>query len=533
MYVGNCLKTGDFLTVVPLGIPTTLQYNKDGNLEKVYLGLDDNNKTDISKDVLGITAKLSSVPVTIANTGGTVRVKGVLYTSKLFHDSGKLPECVTDSLLAYYKSNPNQFNFFAGSVDVLSMYVEGATAVRQWLTLSQFKLLPGYIIPNNLTRDKFIEMIDNVNYPFLFPMISHYMIFHQTTMKIVDTNMHQYIVSDVIKYVDKSGNIKARLDIKDAASYENIKNYSVDYSDVVHYNIQPNTMIVLDSTYQIVFSIATDNKIREKHSNKLTCTYCGKIINVPDSGSVTCPDTNCVSRLIPNIEHFMSECNLPVPTSDVIQSWIDDTLVTCIPDIFTLMEYDSCKIEIPVAKLIRAMVPISVVSQNDIFTWFVNRCNNSINSIQYYINNPDKITRDLDTTNISHLTNGLNNFIDWLSNNCNASDLITLFSIPNIMISECSKKFDGAPIFRNKTIYLTGEFIHGDISEISAILQSYSAVVITEYNDTMNCVLVGDRQENTNGAAIRYARDNGIPIFTECQFFARYGIDEDLKANLL
>ena len=59
-----------------------------------------------------------------------------------------------------------------------------------------------------------------------------------------------------------------------------------------------------------------------------------------------------------------------------------------------------------------------------------------------------------------------------------------------------------------------------------------TATVVTDNKDTYDCVLVGDLQEDVDGSAIRYARNNGIPIMLESDFFNRYGIDEDLHANL-
>ena len=39
MFVRNCLRAGDYLVPVPVGVPVTLEYN-DGWLSKVYLNYD-------------------------------------------------------------------------------------------------------------------------------------------------------------------------------------------------------------------------------------------------------------------------------------------------------------------------------------------------------------------------------------------------------------------------------------------------------------------------------------------------------------
>ena len=93
--------------------------------------------------------------------------------------------------------------------------------------------------------------------------------------------------------------------------------------------------------------------------------------------------------------------------------------------------------------------------------------------------------------------------------------------------------FDGAPIFRNKTIYITGTFKHGNTADIKAILESYSATVVTDFDNYIQCVLVGDIKDGINGTAILAARELNLPMFTESEFFAKYEIDEDLEKFLL
>ena len=96
------------------------------------------------------------------------------------------------------------------------------------------------------------------------------------------------------------------------------------------------------------------------------------------------------------------------------------------------------------------------------------------------------------------------------------------------MLNALYKRFDGAPIFRNKLIYITGDFIHGNIPEISSILQSYSARVTTVFTNLVDCVLVGGTNENVNGKDVVAARNMGIPIMQEVDFFEQYDIDTDL-----
>ena len=74
--------------------------------------------------------------------------------------------------------------------------------------------------------------------------------------------------------------------------------------------------------------------------------------------------------------------------------------------------------------------------------------------------------------------------------------------------------------------------IHKLDGNITAILQSYGAVVVTEFDEFINYVVVGDIKENINGEAILGARALKIPTIDESDFFARYSIDQDLEKYL-
>jgi hypothetical protein len=526
MYVGNCLNAGDFLTVVPVGIPIRLQYNENGNLHKVFLGFEDRN-TEITSDVLEIIIHNNIVPLKIGILNGTTWVKGVLYTSELCNNPGLLPDCVQNELLTKFKLNPSKFSFHAGDADSLATPFHGVVAIRQWLSMSGFKVLPGYLVPTGFDRQGFIDLIDTPQYPFQFPLIASYIISSNAEIKYVSTRMTQFIVSRVVKYVDDYGNIKAKIYKK--TDDESANFICVDYTEVVNYNIQTNSLVILDSGYQIIFTSSTDGKIRDKRSNKLECSYCGKSFTIPEEGIAQCPDIHCPSRMLPCITRFLTVANLPVPTNEVIRHWIDNKEITCIPDLFTLDLYKSVTVDMTIAKVIKSLVPITIILRDDIFTLFANKCSNSLKSVEYYINHPNKISTDLD---ISHPD--VNKFINWLLDDYNLSDLSTLlFSTEQIKIVDNDKKFDGAPIFRNKLICITGKFIHGDVSEITAILQSYSAKVTTEFSNSVDCIITGSTMEGINGVMLKNAQILGVPVFDEVGFFNQYEIDSDLKENLL
>ena len=103
----------------------------------------------------------------------------------------------------------------------------------------------------------------------------------------------------------------------------------------------------------------------------------------------------------------------------------------------------------------------------------------------------------------------------------------------HIIITKTNRKFDGIPMLRNKTIAITGIFNHGSLQEVASILNSYSAnVVFGNCHEKIDCVIVGNINENVDGSLINRARDENIAVFTESEFFARYDIDSDLRENL-
>jgi NAD-dependent DNA ligase len=123
-------------------------------------------------------------------------------------------------------------------------------------------------------------------------------------------------------------------------------------------------------------------------------------------------------------------------------------------------------------------------------------------------------------------------FIEWLSDPHNILLFDTIIGLSQITITLKSKKFDGLPILRDKAIYLTGDFKRGMYRDIVSLLESFSATVVTDFTDKVNCVVIGDMHQNIDGRVVRKARENKIPVFEESQLFKMYSLDEDIKNNL-
>lgn len=520
MKMRNLLKPGDFVSLVPVGVHITLQYNADGNLEKVYTGFQ-SDRVDRSNELRSTLVHNHIVPGTVHIKRGTSWVRGVLYTNAVMNDVGKLPECVQESLLKLYLTNPSQFSFFAASFESTMTEFKGATPARQALSMSKFKLLPGWLVPGNITESLVDTWTNSPQYTFN-KIVTDYVIYHRGAVSYVSAGLTQFVASKVTKYTDDNGYVKGKVHQVGEAPI------NVDYSDIVRLNIQPNTLIVLNSDKQMIVARPTDNKKRDRRSRTITCKYCGKSYQTPVTGAVQCPDTHCTSKMLPSILQFLSKLNLPTPATEEIHSWLDSKKILCLSDIFLLPDYQDVQVEISLSTLLRAIVPISLIPRDDIFVLFANACTNNSKTLRYYVTNPSLITADLGLTHMD-----LPKLLNWLNDDCNASDVQSLLDVPQFIFKNVDKRFDGPPIFRNKVIFITGEFIRGTSAEISAILQSYSARVTLQFSEDVHCVLIGGKHENIDGRAIAAAQSLGIAVMQEEAFFKHYQIDEDLKANLV
>lgn len=523
MFAKTVCKPGAYLCVVPIGLRTTLQYNAKGVLEKILRGYGD-EAVNISDQLFDVVKSNRLVPLSIPTKGGTTWISGVFYTAKEFFDEGILPECIETSIIADISRNPNEYEFYAGNVDSLAASFKAILTARNWLSMSKFKTLPGYIIPANLTQKAFEKLVNTDRFPFKFPLISGYMIWEGSEHRYHPINLTQFTVSKVVKSLDENGYIQGALFDKSGD-----RRLVLQYSDVISMNIQAASNVVCTDNSKVIYTICTDGKKRDNRSSKLTCSICGKTFISPRSGPVTCNDAHCMSRQYPNVCHFLKVLNLPEISYDKYIKYVKNGDILFLPDIMLLPEYEDSTATLSLSKLLRAATPVDVCPDSTIFTVVASRCGNSIKTLKYYINNPNRLKIDLNIDSIS-----VNRWISWLSDSHNVRIIETLIDdCDNIIIDNVNKKFEGAPIFRDKKIALTGRFRHGDMEEVMSILRSYSAEVVTDVDDSVGCLIIGGLKENIEGRCVQYARSSNIPIFDEDEFFKRYEIDDDLAKNLL
>lgn len=511
----NDLKPGDFVMPIPVGLQITVEYNTEGNIAKVFTGFKD--RVDVTQDIIGILISKQTVPAKIKITGCNTWVFGVLYTSETIEKNASLSNDITDDLLKLYTLEPKRFNFFAATLETSIGSIMGSIAVRRALAMQQFRILPGWDLYTKY-NDKLLSLwLQEDKYTFIPVVTDIIALGRDSGMKHIHIGALQAYVKSVEDIVDSCGFLISELTCSD-----NVK-VTVPYPERIAYHIEKGTVIYTNMNGQVIYSntIAYAEK-----PERVICKKCGKTIDIPAHGVARCNNLHCVSRLAPQVYSFTKELDLPVFPMDTIKSWIDQQKITCIPDIFLLDEYKHQEMELSVAKLLRAMIPYDYIARDDVLTIFTTACMENPKTIEFYMNNPEQIESDL---RIQHMD--LPALIEWFKDACNVSDMVNLLTLPQIHISDSNKKFDGAPIFRDKIIYLTGTFLHGSIGYVSSILQSYSAKVTTQMSNNIDCVLVGGTHENVDGQAIVSARHMRKPIYEELDFFAAYDIDTDLNGT--
>ena len=520
MFVRNLLKSGDFAVPIPAGLLLTLQYDAKGKLQKIYQGYHEHTRINITDKVLKSIQDARIVPVSIPLQGGTTWVTGVLYSCDRIYDPGSLPDCISDTLLSRFVSEPSSCRFYAGTVSSLAASFQGRPAIQTWLQIAKFEPMYGFVVPYKFDKATLLSILSGAKTRYDLSVVTGYIIFRNGDVTCKTANASQFIVTRVVKYLKPDGQLKARIYGK--VDSENMP-LVVDYSDVVTYNIQVGNCVVLDEQDRIAGVEVAKAKSKEVRSKSYQCTCCGATFEIPASGPVYCTNPDCVSVMYPRIVQLTNTLNLPLIPYETFSKYVDSKMILHLADIFLLPEYTECQVYVTWSKLLSAVVPVEIVPDTSLITVFTTKCKNEYKTIMYYLHSPKLIP---DALNMKDPM--LHKFIRWLEDPINVLTIESLTDSPNITLTATNRAFDGAPIFRNQVIYVTGRFNHGSLDEIYSILSSYGASVTTEYTDSVTWVLVGDIPENVHSAAVRKAKQAKIPVFFETQFFHDFEIDADL-----
>lgn len=520
-------KAGSLIYIVPTGLQVTLQYDAHGQLNKILEGFVPHNGAEdssvISADFTKAVVNNGLVPGSIKLTGTSSHVWGVFYSDVFKSPKGKVPQCEYNRIIKDIIDGNIKYKFFIGNVDSGSASISNSTALNSWGRMSGFDILPSWLIPSDATDKSLKDFItSNIHYPFKYPLISGYIVYEGSTKPyFYPLQLETVTVTGTAKYVNHSGYIKYKVQYGDG------EDLTMNYPDSAYFNVQKGSQLVLDGE-TVIWSDTKSSNHSARLAKRIVCKSCGKILDVPDSGYMTCSDPCCTSLLYPRIARFCTVLGLDLLSKEQFDKYVDDSELQILPDLLLLPEYKDVKIQKNLWEVLFACLPMEVGMDKQWLIKFCNRCNNSYKTVKYYFEGPIRIYTELDM-NVSR------RFSNWLTVPRNILELDTMLNSSQIELSSQEKvmNFDGAPIFRNKTIFITGVFRHGTSAEIKAILESYSATVVTDFDGCVQCVLVGDIKDGVEGQAVLAARELSIPIFNETEFFNKYAIDEDIEKFLL
>lgn len=522
----SMLLPGDFVAPLPIGVNLTLQYGDSGLLESVIIGHDPETQIPGPVNLLHTLIEDELVPRHIPLEIGSTWVKGVLYTlTQRYTAPGSLPDCIQEDLIADVMENSDGFAFLAGHVESTAYSFQGATAARMWLASAHFGVLSGWLVPYDPSPAVMERLFNTSLLQFEYPLIAGYIIHRQSEFLSVSTGLTQLIVDSVDRQLLEDGSVVG------IVTSEDDQQFQLDYSDILHFHIVSATLLIKDAEDNVVFAqLCGHDRPLPPLPPEIVCSGCGKTYKVPPKGKVHCDDPHCVTLLYPKVTHFLSSLDLPTLTYGSFLELVNDKKLQDVSDIWLLPEYADVELKVDLADYLRAIIPVTEVTDSRVFSALTTKCRNNLQTLRYYLDHPDKIKDELHLQEVSPV--GTVQLIDWLSDPANLLLLNTLMNVDNVSFDATDTAFIGPAMFRNRKIMITGKFNRGPEDFVKAVLRSYSATVETHFSDDIDILLVGDRMENVNGTAIVSARAKGIPVVHEHEFFTKYDIDKDLAENL-
>ena len=167
MSLKNLFKAGELVIPVPIGVLMTLQYNSEGNLEKIYTGIKD-DRIDITRERLIQFANNGTVPPKIHITNGTTFIEGVLYTGNVMsRKTWNSPKTLYDVLLDKYTDDHTQFNFFGFNIYSYAIAINGSISIHKFLRTNGFHTLEGFLLPIGDTDALAKNFVNSDAFPFL------------------------------------------------------------------------------------------------------------------------------------------------------------------------------------------------------------------------------------------------------------------------------------------------------------------------------------------------------------------------------
>lgn len=520
--IKNSSSTGAYIHPVPLGIQTTLHYSDKGILLKATY--EDDTK-EIPFETLVKLTKADVLIQRLQTYKAACKVFGVLVAPiteiKLNKCKGQLPECFYPELLKLAESEPSTFKFYAFDMFVTDGQQLPAAAALNRLAMTKFRAMNGLVISASSRLSETLRQLETIIdmvQPTLPLIVGLYV--HNTANAMQSSDFKCGKVSKQSQTLDVNGYVHGKLRCDFGNGDEEVY---VPYTQVIKLHLSNSSTVVLDDQNNIAY-VSQPKLFYRVASPNVSCSVCGKTFAVDaNAGTVTCADEHCPSRLYPQICRMLAKFNMPKLDAETFKEYIKSKKIKTLQDIFTLPEYADLEVEITLSTLIEAITPVALLSGDaSSISKFVHQAS-SASAVSYYIHNPSAIDNDLAVSKVFST-----NFKSYWSDSFNVDTFDAFIELPQIIIVDSEKKFDGDLIFRNKLICLTGEFKHGSYDEMFSILKSYAGTPTVEFSTQINCVVVGHFGK-ADPNILERAEAYSIPIFKELDFFSAYQIDNDLE----
>ena len=511
-------EVGDVVIPMPIGIDATLQYGPDGTLEKIYKGFD--GAKDITNSVMDFARTHNWLPLSISVTGGTSWVRGLFYTGIKFipEKLGNISTEFDDSLTRLLSDYPQQFNFFAVDFKSTAFAIKGYRNINSWLNSGLFKTLKSIVILTG-THNTFSQDVMDI-FPFPFPEISGYYIYHGVDTSYIPTNIVKRRLISLQSCLDPYGYVFYRCIFDDnstqALSYDVVADSCIEDDDIIY---QHNHQLL---------SVSHPHSSHISHDyTHYSCPVCGRVTKYEGQSAMICSNLDCTSRIFFDINTLLEALKLPSLDYNQYTEEVDRGSISKLEDVLSIVPYRNMPISSSISDLIDGLIPFEQLRNRSLLHEFVSKCCNNLLTVRSYL-----------TTDASTISTDLR--ID-IKNACKLKAAFTdrmvrlfnkIIELPNFELVD-GITYQNAPIFRNKTIAITGDFVHGVTSQIIAILNSYGASVKTHFDDSCDCLIVGDKNENVSGLDVRRATKKRKDVFTEGYFFAYYEIDADMQSQLI
>lgn len=522
-----CRRPGSYVTVVPVGLRATLQYSSNGVIQAIKVHDESGELTQVSDDVF--RRMIRFIPQKILLTGGTTWIEGIFYSSNIPTSAGKLPECCTSKYVEMFTRDDCMCAFYASEVNSLAAAIEGVQAVRNWLGLNGFRMLPGLVVPTDFNESSLELLMHTGAYSFKYPYIAGFYVYNGTVASYVSAGLHQGVVQSVESSLTSEGYVQSAV-VLDETDNDDPVVLTLNYSDVCSHAIQESACVLYykdDSVVILDTRSSVPGAKLKVIENKVTCPVCGKMYYAPSHGPVQCDDPHCLSKAYPDVCRMLKAFNLPELSIDDFSQMITKKQVITFTDVLCNEPYSDSEIHSDLASVLRAAVPYSACSDSAFFEALATQCGNAPDTVMYYVNNPNRMLTELELDEVT-----VRRLMEWFKDEYNVLTVSTLMSA--VRIEKPSFKFEGAPIFRGNTIAITGKFKRGDADKIKKILEGYSANVITSIEDVLpNFVITGGTGESINGGVILAARRSNIPVISEDEFFDKYGVIADMMNSHL